>query len=181
MWYIIYILSLVFNIMFIPIIVAATRPNAKGADVGKAISSILKENFPEISYELVSPNDFNIAYDDSSDPKFAELTKKADAFIFVISEYNHGYPGRFKSLLDSEFDNYSEKFALLVGVSNGVFGGARAIENILPVMKALNIRVTRKDIVFREAQTLVNQNGDFMDLDQKQRCIDTLKEFISKI
>lgn len=166
--------------MFIPIIVAATRPEAKGMAVGKALHTLLTLNHPEIETTLVSPNDYKLDFDSNvhHDPKYTELTQKADAFIFVISEYNHSYPGRFKTLLDSEFKNYNGKFALLAGVSDGVFGGARALEAILPVLRSLDIRTMRKDIPFREVQNLVSAEGEFTSEEQKTRSLDAINHFL---
>lgn len=166
--------------MFIPIIVSATRPGAQGMNVGKALHKLLVDQFPEVETKLVSPNDFPLEFDSNvhHHPDYTELTKKADGFIFVISEYNHSFPGRFKTLLDSEFKNYHRKFALLAGVSDGVFGGARALESILPVMRSLDIRTIRKDIPFIKAQELVNENGEFINEEQKQRSLDSLNLFI---
>ena len=166
--------------MFIPIIVAATRPEAQGMNVGKAIQSLLTQNHPEIQTQLVNPNDFKLDFDSNvhHDPKYTELTAKADAFIFIISEYNHSYPGRFKTLLDSEFANYHTKFALLAGVSNGPFGGVRALEAILPVLRSLDIRTIRKDIPFREVQNLVNTNGEFISEEQKTRSLEAIEHFL---
>lgn len=169
--------------MFVPIIVAATRPESNGMKVGKALHLLITQLHPEVETQLVSPNDFHLEFDSNvhHDPKFTELTSKANAFIFVISEYNHSYPGRFKTLLDSEFKNYDSKYSLLVGVSDGVFGGSRALESILPVLRSLNIRTIRKDILFREAQNLVSTEGDFTNEDQKNKSIDALDYFFNLI
>ena len=167
--------------MYIPIIVAATRPGSNGLKVGKALKNLLSQNHTNITTDLVSPNDFHLEFDSNvhHDPKFTELTAKADAFIFVISEYNHSFPGRFKTLLDSEFKNYDSKFVLLVGVSDGVFGGSRAIENILPVVRSLNLRTTRKDILFREVQNLVSEEGEFTNEEMKSKATEAISYFVN--
>jgi len=169
--------------MFIPIIVAATRPDSNGMKVGKAIQKVLSQNYPDIQTQLVSPNDYKLEFDSNvhQDPKFTELTANATAFIFVISEYNHSYPGKFKTLLDSEFKNYHGKFALLAGVSDGVFGGVRALEAILPVLKSLDIRTIRKDIPFREVQNLVTIDGEFTSEEQKKRTEEAIEHFLGVI
>lgn len=169
--------------MFLPIIVSATRPDSSGLKVGKSIENLLKAKFPSLTTKLVTPNDFKIDFDseDHKDPNYSELTKQADAFILVISEYNHGYPGRFKTLIDSEFSNYDGKNALLVGVSSGIFGGARALENILPVLRAVNIKVTRKDILFPQAHLLVDSEGNYLDKEKEDKVLKTLHEYIDSL
>lgn len=166
--------------MFVPIIVSSTRHQSNGLKVGNAIKKLISDLNPKIKTAVITPADFNISYDGKKDPKYTEIINKSHSIILVVSEYNHGYPGALKTLLDSEFEAYSQKFVLLVGVSNGVFGGARALENILPVLRALNLRVTNHDILFREAQNKVNEKGEFLDFAQKEKAIDALREFFKE-
>ncbi len=68
-----------------------------------------------------------------------KIAKESDGFIFVVPEYNHGYPGEFKILLDSAHDEYIRKPALLVTVSDGPWGGARMAENLKPILNNFGI------------------------------------------
>ena len=67
------------------------------------------------------------------DPKFSETVARADALVLVVPEYNHGYPGLLKHVLDTNLKEYIHKAVGICGVSAGGFGGARAIQNLLPV------------------------------------------------
>ena len=68
-----------------------------------------------------------------------DVVARAAGFIIVTPEYNHGYPGELKMLLDHDHDGYRGKPVLTVGVSEGAFGGARMIEHILPVYNDLGL------------------------------------------
>ena len=57
---------------------------------------------------------------------------RADALVLVAPEYNRGYPGLLKHVLDTNLKEYIHKAAGVVGVSAGVFGGARMIQNLHP-------------------------------------------------
>jgi NADPH-dependent FMN reductase len=60
--------------------------------------------------------------------------ERADGLVIVAPEYNHGYCGLLKHVLDSCLKEYIHKAVGIVGVSAGPFGGTRVIENLLPVM-----------------------------------------------
>jgi NAD(P)H-dependent FMN reductase len=170
--------------MFIPIIIGATRPGNKGSLAGKAIEETLKEFYPEIETKVVSPLDFEIKFDGAQDSKYTEITKKADAFIFVLSEYNHAFPGKLKTLIDSEKDNYKDKPVLLAGVSIGQTGGARAISSIVEVFKYLQMFLIRNDILFSKVGEIFNEAGLLIDQNLKENIkisIDELLRVVKKL
>jgi NAD(P)H-dependent FMN reductase len=59
------------------------------------------------------------------DPTFSEAMRRADGLVIVAPEYNHGYPGILKHVLDTNLKEYIHKPVGLCGVSAGAFG-ARA-------------------------------------------------------
>ena len=79
------------------------------------------------------------AGEDIKDPAFSELCMRADGFVIVAPEYNHGYPGLLKHVLDTNLKEYIHKPVGICGVSAGGFGGTRVIENLLPVMRELGL------------------------------------------
>lgn len=62
--------------------------------------------------------------------------ERADGFVLVFPEYNHGYPGALKNILDALKDEWVRKPFALVS-TGGISGGMRASENLLPVLQAL--------------------------------------------
>ena len=66
-----------------------------------------------------------------------ESMERADGLIIVTPEYNRGYPGELKLLLDSLYREYRRKPIGLVGVSDGPWGGTRAIEELRLVTAGL--------------------------------------------
>lgn len=64
---------------------------------------------------------------------------RADAFVLMAPEYNHGYPGLLKHVLDTNLKEYIHKAVGVCGVSAGNFGGTRVIENLLPVLRELGL------------------------------------------
>src|SRR5579863_1551156 len=66
---------------------------------------------------------------------------RADGFVIVTPEYNHGYPGTLKNVLDHVFDEWNRKPFALVG-AGGIYGGVRAIDGlrlVLPGIRAVSI------------------------------------------
>jgi len=152
--------------LYIPILEGTKRVGRKSINVANLILDISKE-YEEVESVLVDPNDFTFlgdGNDDSAkDPKYSEITKKADAFILVIPEYNHSFPSSLKRMLDSELQNYIHKPVAFAGVSAGIFGGARAIESILPVVRELGLVATFADVYFGSVQDLFDDNGILLD------------------
>lgn len=64
---------------------------------------------------------------------------QADGIVIVTPEYNRGYPGLLKYVLDTNLKEYIHKAVGICGVSAGGFGGARVIENLLPVLRELGL------------------------------------------
>jgi NAD(P)H-dependent FMN reductase len=59
-----------------------------------------------------------------------ELMGRADGLVIVSPEYNHGYPGELKIMLDSLMAEYARKPVGICGVSSGGFGGVRVVEQL---------------------------------------------------
>jgi NAD(P)H-dependent FMN reductase len=60
--------------------------------------------------------------------RFGTTLDRADGYIFVTAEYNHGYPAVLKNALDHVFPELNRKPVMFVGYGNA--GGARAIEQL---------------------------------------------------
>jgi NAD(P)H-dependent FMN reductase len=83
-------------------------------------------------YQLaVSPARSRRDYPDADVAGLGERLDRADGFIFVTSEYNHGYPPALKNALDHVFVELNRKPVSFVGY--GQVGGARAIEQLRQV------------------------------------------------
>jgi NAD(P)H-dependent FMN reductase len=96
----------------------------------------------------------------------------------VTPEYNHGYPGMLKHLLDTNLKEYVHKAVGICGVSAGGFGGTRVIENLLPVMRELGLVTIFWDGNFSGAQKLFDESGKLLDESYVKRMDKFLKELI---
>lgn len=152
--------------LFIPILLGTTRPKRESIKAARLVEKVGK-SIEGIEVQLVDPGDYHFPYDgndpENKDPRYTALTKKADAFFIVTPEYNHGYPGTLKRMLDSELKNYIHKPVAFAGVSNGIFGGARVIEALVNTVREMGMAVTFSDVYFPQVQNLFNEDGTIKD------------------
>jgi len=137
---------------------------------------------PQVATELIDiaalPLPTNDAGEAIKDPGFSSRMDRADALVIVCPEYNHGYPGLLKHVLDSCLKEYIHKAVGIAGVSASVFGGARAIENLLPVMRELGLVTIFWDLNFGNAGQLFDEQQNLRDLAFLLRIDQFLKELI---
>lgn len=158
--------------LFIPILLGTTRPNRESIKAAYLIENVGKM-IDDIEVVLVDPADYHFPYDgndpENKDPRYTALTAKADAFFIVTPEYNHSFPGTLKRMLDSELQNYIHKPVAFAGVSNGIFGGARAIESLVNTVREMGMAVTFSDVYFPQVQNLFDDKGKILDKGYVQR------------
>src|SRR5262249_7192910 len=110
--------------------------------------------------------------------EFARKVERADALVIVAPEYNHGYCGLLKHVLDSCLKEYIHKAVGIVGVSAGPFGGTRVIQNLLPVMRELGLVTIFWDVNFSSVQNVFDHDGKLLDSAYIRRIDKFLKELI---
>jgi NAD(P)H-dependent FMN reductase len=122
---------------------------------------------PGVETELIDVATLPIPVDDAGeavkDSELAEKMNRADALVIVAPEYNHGYPGLLKHVLDTNLKEYIHKAAGIVGVSAGVFGGARVIQNLIPVLRELGLVTIFWDVNFTSVGSRFDDDGKLLD------------------
>jgi NAD(P)H-dependent FMN reductase len=128
--------------LFIPVILGTPRKGRYSEHVARFVLEQASKR-PDIETDLVDIATLHLPVDDAGeavkDNRFSAIAMRADALILVVPEYNHGYPGLLKHLLDSNLKEYIHKAVGICGVSAGGFGGARVIQSLLPVMRELGL------------------------------------------
>jgi len=124
-------------------------------------------NIEGVEVNLIDPLYFNFPGDGddpkNKDPKFSEITKRADAFFIVTPEYNHSFPGSLKRMLDSELENYVHKPVAFAGVSSGSWGGVRAVEALVGSVREMGLVAINRDVYFPRVGNLFDVNGELID------------------
>src|SRR4029078_8234930 len=99
------------------------------------------EKRPEIKTRLFDVADFHLPHYDYGQglkdqfPEWRDAIKQADGLVIVTPEYNHGYPGSLKAVLDLLLQEYIHKAVAFVGVSSHNWGGTRVIEACVPMVR----------------------------------------------
>lgn len=167
--------------LFIPVILGTPRKGRMSEHVAKFIfGEVSKQN--NVETELIDVREVNLPINDAGEQikhaTFSEKTIRADALILVAPEYNHGYPGMLKHLLDTNLKEYIHKAVGICGVSAGPFGGTRVIENLLPVMRELGLVTIFWDVNFSHVRNQFDEAGKLQDQAHIRRADKFLKELI---
>lgn len=165
----------------IPVILGTTRKGRRSANAARFVHSQLQKRSGVVT-ELIDIAELNLPVDDAGeaikDARFSGTMERADALVIVTPEYNHSFPGLLKHVLDSCLKEYIHKAAGVVGVSAGVFGGARVIEQFQPVLRELGLVSIFWDVNFGEIDKVFDENGLLMDQAYVRRTEKFLSELI---
>ncbi len=148
----------------LPILVGTHRKDNISSQVGRYLYEKIQKR-TNITPDLFLASDIVLPQDDygqalnNTVPSYAHAIQNSDGIIIVTPEYNHGYPGTLKSILDLFLDEYMHKVAGIVGVSSGRFGGVRVVEQLLPVLRELGLVTIHTDVYVSEAQTYVGEKA----------------------
>ena len=152
--------------LFVPVVLGTPRKGRLSEHAAGVMSErvALREG---VETQLIDIAKLAVALDDAGenakDEAFAETMNRADALIIVAPEYNHGYPGLLKHVLDTNLHEYVHKAVGVVGVSAGIFGGARVIQNLIPVVRELGLVQIFWDVNFTIVGSRFDENGELID------------------
>jgi NAD(P)H-dependent FMN reductase len=152
--------------LFVPVLLGTPRQGRMSEHAARVVHGEVAKR-PGVETELIDVATLPIRVDDAGetakDPGFSEAMNRADALILVTPEYNHGYAGLLKHVLDTNLKEYVHKAAGVVGVSTGVFGGARGIQNLLPVLRELGLVTIFWDVYFTTVRRRFDEDGNLVD------------------
>lgn len=151
---------------FIPVILGTVRQGRASENVAKFVFEQVRKR-DGVESEFIDVRELKFPGDDAGEQikhaRFSEICEHADGLVLVTPEYNHGYPGMLKHVLDSNLKEYIHKAVGICGVSAGGFGATRVIENLLPVMRELGLVTIFWDGNFSGAGNLFDENGKIRD------------------
>ncbi len=112
----------------------------------------------------VEPSKLNKQYPYPNVQAWSNIAQKADGFIIVTPEYNHGVPGVLKNAFDWLYPEFNNKPVGLVGVSNGRIGAARVVEQLRPLMANFAMYDIRETVLFGPVAEAFNQQSELINL-----------------
>jgi NAD(P)H-dependent FMN reductase len=169
--------------LFLPIILGTNRKERKSVFVAKWLMEAMGKR-AEIETRLFDVRDFALPQDDygteikDAFPEWKDAITRADGLVIVSPEYNHGYPGALKSVLDLLLKEYIHKSVAFVGVSAGPWGGTRVIESMVPMVRELGLTATFADLNFPVVQNKFDEDGVLLDKAYEQRVNGFLEELV---
>jgi len=131
------------------IIVGSTRPGRVGSAVAQWFHGLAVKH-DVFAAQLIELADVALPLFDEPNPprlgkyehdhtrRWSQIVCAADAFVFVVPEYNHGYNAATKNALDFLHREWRGKPVGFVSYGAAA-AGARAVQGLLPVVTALGM------------------------------------------
>jgi NAD(P)H-dependent FMN reductase len=167
--------------LYIPVILGTVRVGRMSEPAARLLTDELAKR-AGVETELIDIGRLSLPTNDAGqaiqDPGFAVRMERADAIVIVAPEYNHGYSGMLKHVLDSCLKEYIHKAVGIAGVSSGPFGGTRVVENLLPVVRELGLSTIFWDVNFSSVHRIFDKDGALLDPMFIPRIDKFLKELI---
>lgn len=168
----------------IAVLAGTTRKQRRSINAAHFIANYIKKR-ESIEVIFVDPTELTFAGDgndpEGKDPRYTEITAKADAFFVVTPEYNHSFPGSLKRMLDSELKNYNHKPVAFAGVSDGNWGGTRAIESLVPAVRETGLVVMSFDIYFPYVQNIFDEQTGAIQPNYQERYEASLGKLLDEL
>ncbi len=160
------------------IITCTNRPDSYSKKVSKIYANILKNSnvdFDEFSLEEIPSTIIkDELYGNRSDGFEIIIDKyirKSNKFIFVIPEYNGGFPGVLKVFIDAVHPReWTNKKACLVGVSSGRAGNLRGMDHLTGVLHYLKMNVYYNKLPISLIDKVLTDDHQFTLAEQLRIC-----------
>lgn len=169
--------------LFVPILLGTPRKNRQSENVARWVLSEM-EKCGEIETQFFDVCDFELPHGEYGTeiahlfPEWRDAIIRSDGLVIVTPEYNHGYPGSLKGVLDLLLREYVHKAVAFVGVSAGPWGGTRGIEACVPMVRELGLAVTFTDLNFPSVKSKFDDQGTLLDPAYENRVKGFLDELI---
>jgi NAD(P)H-dependent FMN reductase len=160
--------------MLIQVISSTTREGRFSERTARWVGQSLRarENF---DVELIDLREYPLPFFDAPPPakaprdyateevaRLGRTLDRADGFIVLTAEYNHGYPAVLKNAMDWTFPEWQRKPIAFVGWGN--VGGARAIEQLRLVAVEFEMAPLRHAVhILPDVMMAARQAGDVSD------------------
>jgi NAD(P)H-dependent FMN reductase len=155
------------------IIIASTRPGRVGLPVGQWIESVAVAHGVFDKVELVDLAAVNLPFmNEPNHPRlgqyihqhtrdWSQTVDEADAFVFVMPEYNYGYNAELKNAIDYLHTEWYYKPVGLVSYG-GVAAGTRAAQMIKQVVTTLKMTPLSEAVSIPFVRQFIDADGNLV-------------------
>ena len=160
--------------LFIPVLLGTAREGRESEKAARFVFAELEKE-AEVKTELIDVREIVMSetipswVDSPVTAKWKEIMKAADALVIVTPEYNRGYPGELKLLLDSALKEYKKKPVAVCGVSDGLYGGARVVELMKPSLTHMGLVPISRVVLVNNVDTLFDETGKIKEAENWQK------------
>ena len=169
--------------LLLPVLLGTNRKNRNSVNPARWLVGEMQKR-PDIETRLFDVGDFTLPQDDYGPqikdlfPEWRDTIIKADGLVIVAPEYNHGYSGALKAVLDLLLKEYIHKAVAFVGVSAGPWGGTRVVEAMVPMVRELGLAVTFADLNFAKVRDTFDAEGKLLLPEFEERAKGFLDELV---
>lgn len=148
--------------LHLAVIIASTREGRLGGVIGQWFVGEAQTR-ADLEIEVIDLADVELPATHRRAPSkavtaFAERIDRADAYVVVTPEYNHGYPAALKHAIDLVHREWRAKPVAFVSYG-GVSGGVRAVEQLRQVFAELHATTVRDGVIFPMAWDRFDDEG----------------------
>ncbi|MDD5074175.1 MAG: NAD(P)H-dependent oxidoreductase [Candidatus Shapirobacteria bacterium] len=169
--------------VFIPLLLGTAREGRESEKVARFVYEIVQER-PDIETEFIDVRDYRLTatipswVDTEEALRWRDTMRRADGLIIVSPEYNHGYPGELKLVLDQAYPEYNRKPLGICAVSSGMVGGARMTQVLRIAAIELQMVPVRNSVFFRQVKDLFDESGAIQDPSYNEHVTTMLDELV---
>lgn len=158
----------------IALIYGSTRP-ARLCDVVARWASAEIDRHQGLRWRAVDPLQLRKPDASLDDGRLRGELERADAFVVVTPEYNHGYPAALKELIDADVHGWMAKPVGFVSYG-GISGGLRSVEQLRQVFAELHATTIRDGVSFANAWDRFDEHGRLRDPEPARKAMTTMIE-----
>ncbi|MFD0817928.1 NADPH-dependent FMN reductase [Micromonospora zhanjiangensis] len=139
------------------VVLGSARPGRFGPVVASWVTEQARRH-RQVDIDLVDIDDHQ-AVDREAVAALGGRLAAADAFLFVVPEYNHSFPGELKTVIDRFTTEWARKPVGFVSYG-GLAGGLRAVEQLRLVFIELLAVPVRDTVSFHGARSAFGPDGN---------------------
>jgi len=173
------------------VIVGSVRPGRVGLPVAEWARDLLEAD-ERFEVDFVDLAQLGLPFmDEPNHPRLRQYTQPhtlawserveaADAFIFVVPEYNHGYSPVVKNAIDFLYQEWNHKPAGLISYG-GASSGTRGVTALKPVLAAVGLVPPRTNVEIPFVAKQITDQGAFEAVEHQDRGIQAMLDDIEKL
>lgn len=174
--------------MIITVVAGTNRRNSNSGKIARIIQKKFEAagdkvklvDLSDMPSELFAPDNYGNA--PASFAPFQDAITNTDGILTIVPEYNGSYPGALKFFIDLlKFpESLQGKPACFVGISAGVFGSLRSVEQLQMVFQYRNAIMFNQYVIVPKVHEKLAEGGEsFKDADTDKRIDNLVSSFQS--